>query len=146
MKSEFFCFCYPTLLKPGMLSGGIYPPEPCITAAVRDYKHTIIVTVATAFTTDSRLITQADILFDGESVVDGGAGDFGYTENPLTNKLPDGTLVFLTSLFVRNVKFQKSGCYEIRVSLFQSIENGEAGPLIDSIDGKFVVFLKEGAD
>lgn len=144
MKSDFFCFCYPTLLKPGMMSGGIYPPEPCITDVSKDENHTVIVTVATAITDKSKLITEVDIHYNGESVVNGNVDEFGYSEHPVIKKFPDGTQIFLTSLFVKNTEFKESGCYEVIVKLFQkSHDNSDEAEEVelDKVTSKFIVIL-----
>lgn len=145
IKPEILLFCYPTLLKPGMIAGGIYPPEPCISEINPEQKCTMVVTVASAINSGSSLITQVDILHYGVSVIYETAEEFGYFENPIVKKLPNGTEIYMTSLFVKNVFFKQSGTYEIQVKLVQQDDSmtSETSKIVDTMSSKFMVSLME---
>jgi hypothetical protein len=146
MATDLVCFAYPSLLRPGMIAGGIYQPEPLITDVIAGNKYTLIVTAGLTLTVGKQVTTEVDILFENSSVIfDEQNNDNGYLENPILEVTDDFKVVYLSSMFVRNVTFPQHGCYTIRVSLYMTnAENDKISPPINQHESHFYVSSVSG--
>ncbi|MBN5322987.1 hypothetical protein JY479_23555 [Serratia marcescens] len=146
MATDLVCFAYPSLLRPGMRAGGIYQPEPLIADVITGDKYTLIVTAGLALTVGKQITTEIDILFENSSVIiDEHSNANGYLENPFSEVTDDFKVVYLSSMFVKNVTFPRHGCYTIRVSLYMTNAEGDKiSPPIDQLDTYFYVSSVSG--
>jgi hypothetical protein len=129
-----------------MVAGGIYQPEPLITDVTTGNKYTLIVTAGLTLTVGKQLTTEVDILFENVSVIfDEQSDETGYLENPISEVTDDFKVVYLSSMFVRNVTFPKHGCYTIKVSLYMTNAEGDKiSPPINQHESYFYVSSVSG--
>ncbi|AOR58851.1 hypothetical protein [Pectobacterium parmentieri] len=139
------CFAYPTLLQPDEPSEQGYIPDPLIAGIEKGSEHTVVVTVGLMISVDLRIFTFIDILLDGKIIsLDEGDSD-GHYENLKVNYIDDSQVILLSSMHVKDVKFHKSGTYEIRIKLFEVDDDGvKKGDVIDCYSSYFHVLVKDG--
>ena len=120
----------------------MYSPDPLIEIVSPGEVHTVIVTVGTAMRTQSKLTTQVDILYEGNSVILEDLDAYGYSQNPIVHNTSDGNTIYISSLFVRNTQFKQPGCYEIQVRLLRNDNEGKVtSELVDSMCSRFFVSM-----
>ncbi|WP_153303150.1 hypothetical protein [Serratia marcescens] len=141
MVTDVICFAYPTLVRPGMVAGGIYTPEPLIANVIPEATYTLIVTAGLVLPVNKEITTEVDILFDEKSVIvqEEDVAN-GYLENPVTVFTDDQQVIYLSSMFVRGVSLSKHGTYTIQVSLFlNDTEGNKTGSPINCYKSYFYV-------
>mgnify|MGYP005981503899 CR=1 FL=1 len=152
--TDTICFAYPTLLRPGMESGSFYHPEPLITTndITHEGKYTLIVTAGIILPVGKIVKTRVEIFYNGETVTsDGSSGTAdGYMESPMISVTDDMRVVYLSSMFVKNVSFPGIGKYTIKIDLIaeypekikdKSILSHESYFYVSSVGGE-----KDGAN
>lgn len=135
-------FSYPTLLKEELEPNQIYLPEPLITGVKSNSTQSFVITAGLALQTNKRFVTELDILFEGSGRVM--AGDMsGKVEHPVRTIIQNNQLIYLSSMYAKNVAVTKSGCYEISVTIYSLSENDEKSETVIDRHSSFFFILTE---
>lgn len=137
-------FSYPTLLREGMSASQIYSPEPLITGVKGGSIHSFVITAGLVLDTNKFVITELDILFEGQGMVLE-SEKAGRVEHPIRTITNGKQIVYLSSMFVNEVQISKSGCYEILINVYLLDEKyKKTDTILDTHSNFFYVMTEEG--
>jgi hypothetical protein len=137
-------FSYPTLLREGMEASQIYSPEPLISGVKSGSIHQFIVTAGLMLDINKFVITELDILFEGQGMVLE-SEKAGRVEHPVRRLTNTSQIVYLSSMFLNEVQIDKSGCYTILIKLYLLDENHQkTDTVLDTHTSFFYVMTEEG--
>lgn len=137
-------FSYPTLLREGMEASQIYSPEPLISGIKSGSIHQFIVTAGLMLNINKFVVTELDILFEGQGMVLE-SEKAGRVEHPYRGLTYTGEVVYLSTMFLREVQIDKSGCYTILINLYLLDENHQkTDTILDTHTSFFYVMTEEG--
>lgn len=147
MASTFICFSYPTLLRENLVTNDIYPPEPLITNIDTKTRYTLIITAAICLAEDIITTAEIDILFNNKSIIHENNDIPGKCENFYIKKSSMGETIYISSMFVNNIKFTHSGVHSIIVKIYKNdSERNKEMELLDVNHSKFMVSISHGDD
>lgn len=140
MSLNKIAFAYITIPKTGIIdSKNKYLPQVLFKNADPDSVQLVIVTVGLFFSSNKPYAIEADVLFDGETVIDSAYSSDDKMQIPVYGEPEPGQIVSLSHLQVNGVKFKKSGIYQVRCSLAEDMEKLNSKQFVDIVDTYFYV-------
>lgn len=140
MALNKIAFAYVTVALPGMIpNSNNYLPQVLLTNADMKLSQLVIVTVGLFFSSDKPFALEADILFEGETVIDPTYSSDDKMKFAVYGEPEKGQTVTLCHLDVNGVNFKKSGIYQVRCNLAEDMEKLTSKQFVDTVDTFFYV-------
>lgn len=140
-------FAYLTLPQPGMVANPAhYTPQISIKNADTSMAYLAIVTVGMVFDASLPFAIEADIQFDGVSVVDNAGEVNDRMTVPFFKEVEQGQIATLAYLEIRDVRLKSSGMYKICCRISESLEKLRAKEFADTLDSYFHVTVSNDAE
>lgn len=137
-------FAYVTVAQPAMTDNPQnYVPQILFRNADPDLFQIVIVTVGLLFSSKEPYAIEADVLFDGETVIDPTFSADDKIQIPVYGEPEPGQIVTLSHLQVNGVKFRKSGIYQVKCSIAEDMEKLRKAVFVDTLDSYFYVGVGE---
>ncbi|KFK94560.1 MULTISPECIES: hypothetical protein [unclassified Serratia (in: enterobacteria)] len=126
MAVEKIAFVFPTLMRPGMATNGIYRPEISMHLNRKGEKHLMAITVGIMFSSTESYFTEVDInhtddLANPDEITDGRA-EYLYGE-----KVGDDQQLSIYSMLASSVNLDKEGVYRVIIRIFKSEHGVKVG-------------------
>jgi len=140
MSLNKIAFAYVTVPQVGIIDNqNKYLPQVLFKNADPNSVQIVIVTVGLFFSSNKPYAIEADVLFNGETVIDSAYSSDDKMQIPVYGEPEPGQIVTLSHLQVNGVKFKKSGIYQVRCSLAEDMEKLKNKKFVDIIDTYFYV-------
>ena len=140
-------FAYVTVAAPGMVAASqSYVPQMLIRNVDPNMSHIVIVTTGMLFSADEPYAVDADIFFEGKTVVNTASASNNNMQVPLFYEPEIGQKVTLAHLEIHGVKFEKSGIYQVKCSLAEDMIKLNNREFVDSLESFFYVSIGKNED
>lgn len=140
-------FAYLTIPQPGMIANPAnYTPQMSIKNADTSMSYLAIVTVGMVFDANLPFAIEADIEFNGVSVVENAEAVDDTMTVPFFQEVEEGQIATLACLEIRNVRLKSSGMYKICFKLSESLEKLRAKDFVDTLDSYFHVTVSNNPE
>ncbi|EFE0885701.1 hypothetical protein AB9C59_01580 [Escherichia coli] len=144
MAMNKISFAYVTVASPGMIaSSQSYTPQMLIRNADPNMSYIVIVTTGMLFSANEPYAVDADILFDGNTVIDPAVTSNNQMQVPLFSEPEDGQKVTLAHLEIHGVEFKKSGVYQVKCNLAEDMVKLSNREFVDSLESFFYVCVNK---
>lgn len=144
MSTDKIYFAYPTLLTDGMTSSNGFIPDPLIAGIDKGLSQTLVVTAGMSLSRNTTTYTRIEVYHNGDLITEDDDDLDGYFENFKLNFVSGSQLIALSAMHLKNVIFQHSGTYELRLELFETDEDGKRKDgIIDNYSSYFYVLVTE---
>ncbi|HCY3429377.1 TPA: hypothetical protein O1M59_001694 [Klebsiella variicola] len=133
-------FAYVTLAQAAMTDGTHnYLPQMLMKKVDSNTFQIVIVTVGMLFSSEKPFAVEADILFNGESVIDPDFSSDDKLQVPLIAEPELGQIVNLSHLQVNGVRFKETGIYQVKCCLAEDMDKLRSMLFVDTLESFFYV-------
>lgn len=134
-------FLYPTVLgKESFDSNKTLSPHIHLRNLLPEERLLVVATVGMFFDSKTPVAIEADILFDGKSVINDSKESDNEVENSVIFHAQDDQTVAVFHLMLKNVILEKTGTYELRVQMSESMDKLQLKEYIDAMSSYFFVW------
>lgn len=142
MSINKISFAYVTVAQPGMIANSqSYIPQMVMRNADPEMSHLLVVTVGLLFSSSEPYAIDAEVLFDGESIIDPAYSSDDKMDVPLFTEPEPGQIVTMAHLRINGVRFKKSGIYQVRCCLAEDMDKLRSSEYVDIKDSFFYVSI-----
>ncbi|GEM_PF-5720944 len=138
-------FAFPVLRKAEMSAEYLSSPKEIITGVKLGEKRSVMVTLGIYAITEKPVNIYCSVNLPGKEEPVEKAKNDSFYENLRAHFLADGNGVFLLTLEVKNVHFEKDGIYEVIVRVYPSDQTPSEETEIDHIRNYFYVLTSKGS-
>ena len=140
-------FAYPVAYKEGMTKEDMCVPSPFLTDFEPNSLQAIVVTIGFSIDYRNRAYLLVDVAKSGEPRNYDDIAENGRVETLKGGFFGNDLGIFLSSFFIQDLKVERSGYYEIEVTLFETDNHGnKTDVILDRYTSEFFIRVREGSN